>query len=127
MADTVGTKDLLDSDRHHIVFLRNESDGTGEAAVKKIDVSALGGAPSTVAITQIWYSTQGMAVELHWDATTDTLAWCIPADECGHIDFRDMGGLVNDSGSGKTGDIMVTTVGHGAGDGYAIAIQVKKD
>ena len=127
MADTVTSTDLLDSDRYYIVQLTNESDGTGEAAVKKVDVSAIEGAPSLVSIEEIWYSTQGMAVELHWDATADVLAWVLPADRMGHIDFGSFGAIKNNAGSGVTGDVMLTTIGAGAGDSYNVVLICKKN
>ena len=41
MADAVTSTTLLDSDRLAIIQLTNTSDGTGESAVVKVDVSAL--------------------------------------------------------------------------------------
>ena len=41
MADAVTSTTILDSDKDFIVQLTNVSDGTGESAVAKVDVSAL--------------------------------------------------------------------------------------
>jgi len=41
MADAVTSTTLSDSDRSAVIQLTNTSDGTGESAVTKIDVSAL--------------------------------------------------------------------------------------
>ena len=41
MADAVTSTTIVDDDRKAIIQLTNTSDGTGESAVTKIDVSAL--------------------------------------------------------------------------------------
>ena len=122
----------MDSDRVAIIQLTNTSDGTGEAAVKKVDVSALsnsstGQACTGVRLAKIVYSTFGMSVKLLWDATTDTICWDLNADYTTDEDFTEFGGIRNTSGSGKTGDIMLTTTGHTNGDSYVIVLTVYKD
>ena len=122
----------MDSDRVAIIQLTSTSDGTGEAAVKKIDVSALsdsstGQACTGVRLAKIVYSTFGMSVKLLWDATTDTICWDLNADYTTDEDFTDFGGVRNTAGSGKTGDIMLTTTGHTNGDSYVIVLTVYKD
>jgi hypothetical protein len=132
MADAVTSTTLMDSDRVAIIQLTSTSDGTGEAAVKKIDVSALsdsstGQACTGVRLAKIVYSTFGMSVKLLWDATTDTICWDLNADYTTDEDFTEFGGVRNTSGSGKTGDIMLTTTGHSDGDSYVIVLTVYKD
>lgn len=121
MAVTSAT--LLDSTKNVTMAFTGED---SEAAVLKVDVSALNGAPSRVSIEKIKWATQGMAVNILWDATTDVIAWVLPPDSAGEIDFCDIGGLKNNAGSGITGDIMFTTVGHAAGDTYSIILCMKK-
>ena len=41
MADTVTSQTIQDGERLAILKFTNESDGTGESSVKKVDVSAL--------------------------------------------------------------------------------------
>jgi len=132
MADAVTSTTLMDSDRVAIIQLTSTSDGTGEAAVKKVDVSALsdsstGQACTGVRLAKIVYSTFGMSVKLLWDATTDTICWDLNADYTTDEDFTEFGGIRNTSGSGKTGDIMLTTTGHSDGDSYVIVLTVYKD
>ena len=132
MADAVTSTTLMDSDRVAIIQLTSTSDGTGEAAVKKVDVSALsdsstGQACTGVRLAKIVYSTFGMSVKLLWDATTDTICWDLNADYTTDEDFTDFGGIRNTSGSGKNGDIMLTTTGHSDGDSYVIVLTVYKD
>ena len=132
MADAVTSTTLMDSDRVAIIQLTNTSDGTGEAAVKKIDVSALsdsstGQACTGVRLAKIVYSTFGMSVKLLWDATTDTICWDLNEDYTDSEDFTEFGGIRNTAGSGKTGDIMLTTTGHAVGDSYVIVLTLYKD
>ncbi len=133
MADAVTSTTLMDSDRVAIIQLTNTSDGTGEAAVKKVDVSALsdsstGQACTGVRLAKIVYSTFGMSVKLLWDATTDTICWDLNADYTTDEDFTEFGGIRNTAAaSGKTGDIMLTTTGHSDGDSYVIVLTLYKD
>ena len=61
MADAVTSQTIQDGDRVAVMKFTNISDGSGESAVTKIDVSALqaesgtGKACAGVAIQQIWY------------------------------------------------------------------------
>ena len=133
MADAVTSTTLMDSDRVAIIQLTSTSDGTGEAAVKKVDVSALsdsstGQACTGVRLARIVYSTFGMSVKLLWDATTDTICWDLNADYTTDEDFTEFGGVRNTAAaSGKTGDIMLTTTGHSDGDSYVIVLTLYKD
>ncbi len=133
MADAVTSQTIQDGARHVIMSFTNVSDGTGESAVKKVDVSALGSDPVTgtacsgVAIQSIWFSTMGMSVKLLWDADTDVLAFHLPADYADSLDMSEFTGLKNNAGTGVTGDIMLTTVGHSSGDAYTVILKMTKN
>ena len=80
MADAVTTTVIEDGSRFYIAQFTNTSDGSGESAVLKIDVSGLaktnnGLSCSGVRITKIWWRTVGMSVRILWDASTDVAAW----------------------------------------------------
>jgi len=132
MADAVATQTIQDDGKTAIFRFTNVSDGTGESAVVKIDVSSLAPDPvtnaacSSVTIQKIYYTTIGMGVKIFFDADTDVLAWQLNADWTDTLDFSDFTGIPNNSGTGKTGDIAFTTVGHSSGDVYNIVIQVSK-
>ena len=79
MADAVTTTTVNDGPKKAIIYCTNTSDGTGEAAVTKVDISELaslqdGTACSGVRIEKIIFSTVGMGVKILWDATTDVIA-----------------------------------------------------
>ena len=66
-----------------------------------------------------------MKVQILWDASTDVEAYKL-LDTEGYYDFTSFGGLQNNSGSGKTGDIMFTTVGHANTETYNIILDMTK-
>ncbi len=126
MADAVTSTTYLDGDRNVVMAFSNTSDGTGESAVTKVDVSALVPIPTVVNIRRIYFVTKGMGVKILWDATSDVLAIEIPADSYGDLDFSSFGGLANTKAAGYTGDIQFTTVAHSNGDTYFIILEMKK-
>lgn len=125
MADAVTSQKLVDGPKNVVYSFTSVSDGTGEAAVLKVDVSALNDAPSRVKIEKIHYDIQGMAVEILWDATTDVIAAVVGSGQ-GCLDYTRFGGLINNAGAGVTGDIMFTTIGHTANDSYTIVLEMSK-
>jgi len=132
MADAVVTQTIQDGGQHAIFKFTNISDGTGESAVTKIDVSGLTTNPVTkmscnaVSIEKIWFSNIGMGVKIYFDATSDVLAIQLPADWTDELDFSEFSGVPDNAGSGATGDVQFTTVGHSSGDSYTIVMKVIK-
>ena len=131
MADTVASQTLQDGIKQAVFKFTNVSDGSGESAVKKIDVSALstnerGQACTRVTIDEIWWQCNGMKVQVLFDASTDLLCIELGENQSGHHDYSSFGGLTNNAGSGVTGDIMFTTVGHSSADTYTITMKVRK-
>ena len=68
----------------------------------------------------------GMSVQLFLDATSNVLLMELAESSNGHMDFRDFGGIPNNAGSGKTGDILFTTKGHSSGDTYSVTLEMVK-
>jgi len=131
MADAVASQTLLDGERMAIMKFTNLSDGTGESKVIKVDVSALsssasGQACDGVTITKIHASTHGLEVQIYWDATTDVFCWCVPQNSTYTMDFEKFGGLTNNAGAGKTGDVLFSTADASAGDFYTIVLEMVK-
>lgn len=131
MADAVATQILFDGERTAIMKFTDISDGTGETKVLKVDVSAL--SPSAfalpcdgVTITKIHAMTHGMEVDMYWDATTDVLIASIPQNNMYSMDLTQFGGLWNNAGAGKTGDILFSTRDASAGDTYTIILEMVK-
>ena len=134
MADAVTSTTIQDGDRIAVIQLTNTSDGTGESAVTKVDVSALatnsanGQTCTGVKLAKIVYSTFGMSVKLLWHATTNTICWDLNSDYTTDEDFSEFGGIQNTAAaSGKTGDIKLTTTGASSGDSYVIVLTLIKE
>ena len=132
MADTVTSQTIQDGQKIAILKFTNESDGTGEASVKKVDVSALskntlGQSCTGVSIARIYWATRGMGVNLLFDATANVLITGLPADSTGDEYYDNFTGIPNNAGAGKTGDILFSTVGHSAGDTYSIILELVKE
>ena len=131
MADAVTTQTIIDGERNCVMKFTNVSDGSGEAAVAKVDVSALaananGTACSEVRIMRVSHAIVGMSVQLFFNASTNVLAMELAESSNGHMDFKDFGGIPNNAGSGKNGDILFTTKGHSSGDTYSITLEMTK-
>ncbi|MBC40636.1 MAG: hypothetical protein CML19_00150 [Pusillimonas sp.] len=132
MADAVTATTVIDGPKSAIIYCTNTSDGTGESAVTKVDVSALsslqdGTACSGVRIQKIVFTNVGMGVKVLWNASTNVIAAQLPADYSDTLDYSDLSGLPNVAASGgKTGDIKFTTVGHSSGDTYSIVLYCLK-
>ena len=88
MADTVTSQTIQDGERVAVMKFTNVSDGTGESAVKKVDVSALttnsaGESCTSVSVARIYWATRGMGVNIEFDATSNVLLTGLPADSTG--------------------------------------------
>ena len=129
MTDTVNTNTLFAGTKRRVVQLQNISDGTGESAVVKVDVSALTGpdgtSPTQVAIDEVEWSIQGFtSVRLNFDATTDDEALVLGAGN-GYKNLQGVGGIQDPQSTGATGDIMLTTAGAVSGATYDIVLSLR--
>jgi len=140
MADAVNSQLIANGPRNWGYVFTNESDGTGESGVVKVDGSASG--PLGVAlygqtfyplahikITEIEYDIKGMGLEIIWDATTSVIATVLGG--FGKLHYRQFGGLaaVGSTGAliaGATGKIKFTTVGAAAGSSYTVFMRGSK-
>jgi hypothetical protein len=131
MADAVATQILVDDTRRAVLKFTNISDGTGESGAVKINVSALSGyqgLPCTsVAIYTVDAITAGMGLNMLWDATTDVVCVTIGEADFVTFNFSRFGGLTNNAGAGKTGNLLFTTVGAASGDRYTVVMEVYKN
>ena len=132
MADAVASQTIVDGPSFVALKLTNISDGTGETAVTKVDVSALeadsrtGLSCTDVNIERIWWQCIGMKVRILFDADTDVMAIELGENQSGNHDYSVFGGLTNNAGTGKTGDVKFTTVGASSGDTYTVILYLRK-
>jgi hypothetical protein len=130
MADAVATQILFQGDKQVIMKFTNNSDGTGETAVKKVDVATLapyqGKACIAVQIDKIYGLTHGMEVRMLWEATANVTILTYPQNNAQTLDFNEFGGLNNNAGAGVTGNILFTTLDASAGDTYTFILVLRK-
>ncbi len=131
MANTVQLQTIHDGLRTLIVKCNIIGDGSGEeTATMLIDISTYAsmpnqGTPTSCAIDKIQAWIEGFSVRLLWEADTDVAAIQLQQGET-EQDFRHSGGLINNAGTGVTGDIKFTTVGLGSGDQATILLTLHK-
>jgi hypothetical protein len=108
--------------------LTNQSDGTGESAVKKVDLSefrlANGDTPVRLTVTSMNWDVRGFNyVTLEWDHATNEVIGVLSGQ--GHTNFGGVG-LQDPKDSGDvSGDIVLTTDGAADGDAYQIELHLK--
>ena len=128
----IASQIIVDGPSFVAIKLTNISDGTGETAVTKVDVSALeadsrtGQSCTDVNIERIWWQCIGMKVRILFDADTDAMAIELGENQSGNHDYSIFGGLTNNAGTGKTGDVKFTTVGASSGDTYTVILYLRK-
>tara|TARA_R110000868_G_scaffold333250_1_gene594075 strand:+ start:995 stop:1387 length:393 start_codon:yes stop_codon:yes gene_type:complete len=126
MANTVTTQTILDGDRNLVLLLTGVLDTSDEARVIKVDVSSFVPAPTRIRVDRIRHSISGqLSVILDWDASTPVRFAALTGQ--GEVDARKFGGLQDNGGAGRTGDIYLTTVGWASGSQtYTIVLEMTK-
>ena len=132
MADAVATQTIIDGSKTAVLKFTNVSDGSGESAVVKVDASALsnnslGQACTGATIEKIWWQCIGMKVQVLFDATTNVFCIELGGNQSGNHDYTNFGGLPNNAGSGKDGDVLFTTIGHTSADTYTVIMSMRKE
>ena len=131
MADAVTSQTLLDGERLAIMKFTNISDGTGESAVTKVNVSTLassdsGKACTGVSVSKITAVCHGMEVRMYWDANTDVPFFLSNVNSNYTNDFSSFGGITNNASTGKNGNIVFSTSDASSGDTYTVVLEMIK-
>lgn len=119
MANSVTTQILQEGPRNIIMKIAGVLDTSDYAlntfvSMAAINQGGLSPAPTQVRIDHIDYSiSDQLEVQLFWDATTDVVI--MPIAGRGRMTFWNFGGLTNNAGAGKTGDILIKTTGWTSG------------
>lgn len=113
MAHTITTQ-VLESGNKFVVtkytIAGDAKDGSELTNAVLFDASAYGSKIDNK-IYDISYDLNGFSAQLLWDATSKVPAMALAKDHPETTDFINVGGLINNAGSGKTGDILITTNG----------------
>ncbi len=124
MVDAVFVKTLRNTDSEAAFFMGSVSDGTGESAIQKVDISALTMAAAKVTITKLIWGCQGMGVKVLFDHNTDDAVAILAG--MGHLSDEKEAPIQDPGSAGGTGDILFTTFGQAAGTGYGIYMEIRK-
>jgi len=129
MANVLTSQTILDGERLAIIKVTGYID-TAETNVVKVNVANLsshgGQACTGCKLNRVWSQTHGCEVEMLWEATTPLMIITIPQNNNYHLDYSSFGGIPNNSGTGKTGNITFTTLDVSAGDAYSVVMEVIK-
>ena len=130
MANSIVKQTIVDGSKWLIVKIHIEGDGTGdEADTVLIDASTYNPVFTNESLVGLHANLTGFTCDLLWDATANVAITNIPDYEVNWSEDElpnKMGGVPNNAGAGKTGDILITTVGLGAGDHGTIVLKIKK-
>lgn len=124
MANTITPQTIVDGEKALTIKLQITADTTAEYSDEQVvDVSAFNS--DDMKIMEIEAILDGFSVTLAWDATANVDILTL-TQQSQHLNFRKFGGLINNAGSGKTGDILLSTSGLGAGDSGTIILSLAK-
>lgn len=115
MANSVNTQIMLDGPRNFTMRVTGVLDTSDLAQAVLVDVATLNYPPGQLALWGIeWAVEDTLAVNLLWDATTpvllDTLTGRGKREKLERV-----GGIVNNAGAGKTGNVLYSTQGWATG------------
>jgi hypothetical protein len=133
MANTISTQIILDGRYQTVTKVTIEGDGSGEETNTVIwDASGYTPVPVNNKLRKIIYLLNGFSGTLYWDATANVMLTELDDSLQEEVDYTwgdaRYSGIPNNAGTGKTNDILITTVGLGAGDkGYIILYVDKSD
>jgi hypothetical protein len=131
MANSLSIQILEEGPRNAVIKLVGVLDTSNQSLTTAVDLSTLnqggtGPTPTAVRIDMVDYSiSDALNVQFYWDATTDVIALALVGRE--DMNFKGFGGVTNNAGAGKTGNILVQTTGYTSGtQTYTIVLQLVK-
>lgn len=131
MANSFVKQTLQEGPRNAIVKLTAVLDTSDLGQTTAIDLTTLtqggtGYTPQAVRIDHLDYSiSDQLEVQLLWDAATPVVI--MPLAGRGRLCFSNFGGLQNNAGTGKTGNILIKTTGWSSGTQvFSIIVEMVK-
>jgi len=125
MTDTVSSFDIIKGPLLLVRNFENQSDGTGESGVTKIDLSTLLNyykqIPASLNILQIKYDCSGMQVQIIADGSSPKVLQTLSG--FGTLDFEQSGGINTANTGTNSGNVLFTTIGASANDTYNITLR----
>jgi hypothetical protein len=136
MPNVVTSQVLKDHAKGWAVKLTNESDGTAESAVVKVDASSLvannGGSTERLTITKIlWNVAAGASpttdprIVLHWSGDAPNTIVTLTGSGSWDLSTNVQAPLVNATAN-TNGDILLSTINFTAGAAYTVILEGRK-
>lgn len=100
-------------------------DGTGDLTNSRVNVTT-GDMGKNNSLYELHGELTGFSAKLLFDATTKVYATQLPSDVDIHQKFSRQGAIPNNAGTGKTGDILITTNGLMNGASGSFVLKVRK-
>lgn len=129
MVNAIAKQTVHDGHRNLVVKVTIVGDASGdETGTDLIDVADYSDPDShwdELKLMKVESHLNGFSAQLLWEATTDVKICDLPDGEA-IMDWRTIGGLINNAGAGVTGDIQISTVNLGAENGTIVLHMVKR-
>ena len=127
MAGTATAQILVNGDRNLVVKYTLGGTTGDTTAGSLLDASAtipsVGVSELRIARAQ-WSLLAGVTVTVLWDATTNVTALELAGQD--DQDYSEFGGILNNAGTGVTGDVLYTTTGYTAVGGGHFILHFRK-
>lgn len=126
MANALATQILVDGARNAVVKAVGTLDTSDLSVTDLVAPASFTPVPTTFKVDRIQYAVEpGITVRLWWDASTDVYIAALTGSNV--IDAKPFGGLINNSGSGTTGKIQVSTEGYSSGtEAFTLTLEMSK-
>lgn len=132
MSNTIAITKTNDGDRHVIVQVFIQADGSGDESGHVLidpyeDLSPNLPRKPIFAIQEIWYDIDGFNTTLSFGGLVDVPAWTLSQGSGNRICFDSIGGLVDRNGTDGDGKLLLSTVGFDtAGKQGSMVIKLRK-
>lgn len=127
MANTITKQTIVDGVRNLVVKVHLNSDSTEETAAILINASDYNPPYTQCNLMALDYSMTGdFSGKLMWDADANVDIIALSNDQAGQKDFSKFGGIPNNAGSGRTGDILLETTGIASADEITLIFHIRK-
>jgi hypothetical protein len=114
MANVLDIQVLIDGPRNAVVKVTGLLDTANLVKTVVVNPANFAFFPMTFHILHLEYAiSDQLSVVTAWEATVDRSI--LPLSGRGHMDFDRFGGLINDTGAGRTGSINLFTNGYTTG------------
>lgn len=127
MVDVTGSQ-VYDGRRNYQIKLTDFSDGTGQSAVKVVDVTTMTPNPGVhIKLRRVRYSINIMSVRLQWEASSPVdIVFLAQGQDILDFSKEYAGGYPVPVVAGATGNVLLTTYGQIVNASYSIDLEFIK-